>query len=61
MIFCNKCYNCSKRFIVDRESDLAKAFWREHHVSYIFSCGAYYNPAVGFDEIYSGWGCRLNC
>lgn len=54
MIFCDKCYNCSKRFIVERERDSAKAFWYKHHVGYIFSCGAYYNPEIGFDEVYSG-------
>lgn len=62
MIFCDECYNCLGRVLIERDEHiLAKDFWRKYQSSYIFACGAYFNPhvdpGVGFIEVHRGRGC----
>lgn len=54
MIFCDECYKCPERKTIEQEHDLAKDFWRKYQSSYVFPCGSYYNPIIGFDEVHKG-------
>lgn len=59
MIFCDACYNCTKKSVLDSECDSAKVWWNKYHVKYVFSCGAVFHPDLGFAEVYAGC-CRLS-
>lgn len=54
MIFCDECWNCTEKIVLESEIDSAKKWWREYHLRYIFHCGAFYHPECGFAEVHKG-------
>lgn len=60
MIFCEKCYRCKEKSVLEHDSEFAKRWWSKFHVKYIFSCGAYYHPEKGYAEVYAGQYCLRN-
>lgn len=43
MILCDGCYNCKYVYLIEKEAQDAREFFKEYGVSYIFECGAEYN------------------
>jgi hypothetical protein len=45
MVYCDKCSKCElKDIFLEPECEYAKQFYRKYGTSYIFPCGAAYNP-----------------
>ena len=44
MIYCDKCYNCSKRDYIEKDKLKAKIYFADYGSRYIFECGAFYLP-----------------